>query len=50
MEGDLADVPELFKISEEFEAILYIDDAHGTGTLGEGRGILRHFRLPFRLI
>ena len=48
MEGDLADLRELYKLSEEFDCLLYLDDAHGTGTIGEGRGALREFGLPWR--
>ncbi|MDR3157795.1 MAG: 8-amino-7-oxononanoate synthase [Zoogloeaceae bacterium] len=43
MDGDLAPLPELFKLAERFDAWLVIDDAHGFGVLGtEGRGSLVH--------
>jgi 8-amino-7-oxononanoate synthase len=46
MDGDIADLPALLKITEEFDALLVIDDAHGFGVLGEnGRGSLEHFGL-----
>jgi len=46
MDGDIADLPQLLKIVEEFNALLVIDDAHGFGVLGEnGRGSLEHFGL-----
>ncbi len=48
MEGDLADLRALYEISERFGCLLYVDDAHGTGTLGEGRGGLREFGLEWR--
>jgi glycine C-acetyltransferase len=39
MEGSLALLPEMVKISREFGAFLVVDDSHGTGVLGEtGRG------------
>lgn len=39
MEGDLADLNELVRLKERYEAELIIDDAHGTGVFGpEGRG------------
>jgi 8-amino-7-oxononanoate synthase len=46
MDGDIADLPQLLKIAEEFNALLVIDDAHGFGILGAtGRGSLEHFGL-----
>lgn len=46
MDGDLAPLPDLCKISEKYNAILIIDDAHGEGVLGRGgRGIVDHFSL-----
>ena len=44
MDGDLADVPLLRDLAREFGATILLDDAHGTGTLGQtGRGTLEHF-------
>jgi 8-amino-7-oxononanoate synthase len=46
MDGDVADLPQLLKIAEEFDALLVIDDAHGFGVVGKtGRGSLEHFGL-----
>ena len=46
MDGDLAPIPELLALCEEFNAWLVIDDAHGFGALGaQGRGVLEHFNL-----
>lgn len=46
MDGDLAPVPEMAELAEEYDAMLYIDDAHGEGVLGDsGRGIVDHFKL-----
>ncbi|HEX8550535.1 MAG TPA: 8-amino-7-oxononanoate synthase [Abditibacteriaceae bacterium] len=45
MDGDVADVPELLRLAREFNAVLVLDDAHGTGTLGKtGRGALEFWR------
>lgn len=43
MDGDIAPLPDIVAVCREHGALLYIDDAHGTGVLGEGRGALRHF-------
>lgn len=43
MDGDIAPIRELFVFCRKHNAILYLDDAHGTGVLGEGSGALRHF-------
>jgi 8-amino-7-oxononanoate synthase len=46
MDGDIVDLPQLLAISKEFDALLYIDDAHGFGVLGNsGHGILEHFNI-----
>ena len=50
MDGDIAKVPEICKVSEKFGAMVYIDDAHGEGVLGEdGRGIGTHFHLEDKI-
>jgi len=44
MDGDIAPLPEILNIAEEFDSFLLVDDAHGTGTLGpNGEGIFAHF-------
>mgnify|MGYP000573653259 CR=1 FL=1 len=46
MDGDLAPVKELLKITEEYDALLLIDDAHGFGILGaNGHGILEQEKI-----
>ncbi|UXM84993.1 8-amino-7-oxononanoate synthase [Methanococcus aeolicus] len=45
MDGDIAPLDKLKKIADEYNGILIIDDAHGTGVLGNGRGTLKHFNL-----
>jgi 8-amino-7-oxononanoate synthase len=45
MDGDIAPLPDLFNICKENNALLYIDDAHATGVIGNGMGGLSHFHL-----
>ncbi len=46
MDGDLAPIPEYLKLCEQYDAYLYMDDAHGFGVLGEhGSGSINHFKL-----
>jgi 8-amino-7-oxononanoate synthase len=54
MDGDLAPLPELSRLAQEYDADLYIDDAHGTGVMGpHGRGTAEHFgieaQIPFQM-
>lgn len=46
MDGDIAPVPELLALCEQYDAHMLLDDAHGFGVLGsQGRGILSHFNI-----
>jgi glycine C-acetyltransferase len=46
MDGDIAPLDEIAKYGAEHGAMVYVDDAHGEGVLGEGgRGIVSHFKL-----
>ncbi|NKB81821.1 MAG: 8-amino-7-oxononanoate synthase [Nitrospirales bacterium] len=46
MDGDLAPLDEIHQLTQDYEADLLIDDAHGTGVMGpNGRGTLEHFGL-----
>lgn len=47
MDGDRADLRALYEIAERYDCILYLDEAHATGTLGGGRGGLREFGLEW---
>lgn len=43
MDGDIAPLRDIAKLAEEFNAVLYVDDAHGDGVLGDGHGTPAHF-------
>ena len=44
MEGDIANLPEIVKLCEKYNANLMVDEAHGLGILGkQGRGTCDHF-------
>ncbi|NLF48605.1 MAG: glycine C-acetyltransferase [Acholeplasmataceae bacterium] len=46
MDGDLAKLPAIVKLAEQYNALVYVDDAHGSGVLGHsGRGTVDHFGL-----
>lgn len=48
MDGGLAKLDEIQKLSEQYGAMIYVDDAHGDGVLGrnkKGKGIVDHYGL-----
>lgn len=56
--GRTPDIPRLAALARKYDAILYIDDAHGFGVIGEdptperpygrrGNGVVRHFGLSY---
>ncbi|HVF62778.1 MAG TPA: 8-amino-7-oxononanoate synthase [Casimicrobiaceae bacterium] len=45
MDGDIAPLPALLELSRAYDAWLVVDDAHGFGVLGQGRGTPAHFAL-----
>ncbi len=50
MDGDIAPLDKIVELAEEFDAVTYVDDAHGDGVLGShGRGIVDHFNLEGRV-
>ncbi len=50
MDGDIAPLPQIVELAEQYNAIVMVDDAHGEGVLGEGgRGIVDHFGLHGRV-
>ncbi|MBB6632657.1 glycine C-acetyltransferase [Cohnella thailandensis] len=49
MDGDIARLPDIADIAEEYDLITYVDDAHGSGVLGGGAGTVKHFGLTDRI-
>ena len=50
MDGDIAPLPEIVELAEEFGAFVMVDDAHSSGVLGKnGRGSVSHFGLDGRV-
>lgn len=46
MDGDIAPLQEYLALCEQYDAYLYVDDAHGFGVLGShGQGSLNHLQL-----
>lgn len=46
MEGDLANLPEIVRLKEKYNASIMVDEAHGLGVFGKnGRGVCNHFGL-----
>lgn len=61
MTGDYANVPKLVSLARKYDALLYIDDAHGFGVIGEnptdkfplgkkGNGIVKYFGFDYENI
>ncbi|WP_210470538.1 glycine C-acetyltransferase [Sporosarcina sp. 6E9] len=45
MDGNIANLPAIVEIAKEFDLITYVDDAHGSGVTGKGKGTVKHFGL-----
>ena len=45
MDGDIAPLDKLYELSREYNALLMVDDAHATGTIGNGHGTAAYFGL-----
>jgi glycine C-acetyltransferase len=45
MDGDIAPLDELYEVAEKYGVMTMVDDAHGEGVLGGGKGIVHHFDL-----
>ena len=49
--GDIVPLPDMMALAERYDAVVYIDDAHGTGVLGPtGGGTAEHFGIDSQRI
>lgn len=47
MDGNVANLPEIVKLSKKYDAIVFIDECHATGFFGKtGRGTEEYYSLP----
>jgi glycine C-acetyltransferase len=50
MDGDMATLPEIVEVCDQYDAPIYIDEAHSTLMFGEnGRGVAEHFGLEHKM-
>ncbi|MCK4528306.1 pyridoxal phosphate-dependent aminotransferase family protein [candidate division WOR-3 bacterium] len=50
MKGTVANLPEIKKLADKYNAKVMVDDAHGTGVLGaKGHGTLEHFNMEGKI-
>ncbi len=50
MDGDIAKLPEICQLAEQYNALVMVDECHATGVLGaSGRGTVEHFGLEGRV-
>jgi 8-amino-7-oxononanoate synthase len=46
MKGSIANLPEIQKLAQKYNAAVMVDDAHGTGVMGKnGRGTVEHYNM-----
>lgn len=44
MEGSIAPLPDILELAQQYDAIVIVDDSHGSGVLGKtGRGTAEHY-------
>jgi len=50
MDGDIAPLPDIVRLAEQYQALVIVDDAHATGVIGPGgRGTAAHYGLESKI-
>src|SRR5205823_1618142 len=49
MDGDVAPLKDIVDLAERYDAAVMVDDAHGSGVLGDGRGTAYQFGVHDRI-
>ncbi len=49
MDGDIAPLDKLYELSQQYNCLLMVDDAHVTGVIGNGRGTAHYFNLQGKI-
>lgn len=49
MDEDITKLPDIVNITEEFDLITYVDDAHGSDVTGKGACTCKHFVLSNKI-
>lgn len=49
MDGDISPIDKIYEIGKTYNTPVLIDDAHGTGVTGKGRGTVAHFELEGKI-
>ncbi len=49
MDGDIAPLDKIYEVASRHEVLTMVDDAHGEGVLGRGKGIVSHFGLEGKI-
>jgi len=45
-DGDMAKLPDIYRLARMYDALIMVDDAHGIGVIGEnGKGVLKHYEM-----
>ena len=49
MDGDVTPLDRIYEVTERYGVLTMVDDAHGEGVLGRGKGIVSHFGLEGKI-